>query len=293
MSQTVYYKIFFIIIFFFSDTYLYGKLLRPVTDRDQKEILVINSKRRVYYPIKKSGLLYQVNGPTRAEFISRYPVLKGKKKSHSFNYVIILNGKDTIKVNHRYKVQSSIRSAQHPKHRYTYSGNYFINLPKGKHSIEVLENNRLKYPVLLRLLSKEFESSRGSNQKVLTPVVYKNGIKVDLGGKKINYFECSKDIPLQIEASGSKTMRIISRLEFTDKMGSEESYRIHIKTGRKVVGTYFFNTERSSSSSISGRLDKVPGKWRSCEIKVPSGKHTYSVEVSDEGKTVLTRFILY
>ena len=293
MSQTVYYKIFLITVFFFSDTYLYGKLLRPVRDRDQKEILVIKSKRRVYYPIKKSGLLYQVNGPTRAEFISRYPVLKGKKKSHSFNYVIVLNGEDTINVNHRYKVQSSIRSVQHPKHRYTYSGNYFINLPKGNHSIEVLENNGLKYPVLLRLLSKEFESSRGSNQKVLTPVVYKDGIKVDLGGKKINYFECSKDIPLQIEASGSKTMRIISRLEFTDKMGSEESYRIHIKTGRKVVGTYFFNTERSSSSSISGRLDKVPGKWRSCEIKVPSGKHTYSIEVSDEGKTVLTRFILY
>ena len=293
MSQTVYYKIVLIILFSFTDTYLYGKLLRPVRDRDQKEILVINSKRRVYYPIKQSGLLYQISGPIRAEFISRYPVLKGKKKSHSFNYVIVLNGKDTIKVNHRYKVQSSIRSVQHPKHRYTYSGNYFINLPKGNHSIEVLESNGLKYPVLLRLLSKEFESSRGSNQKVLTPVVYKDGIKVDLGGKKINYFECSKDIPLQIEASGSKTMRIISRLEFTDKMGSEESYRIHIKTGRKVVGTYFFNTERSSSSSISGRLDKVPGKWRSCEIKVPSGKHTYSIEVSDEGKTVLTRFILY
>jgi hypothetical protein len=293
MSQTVYYKIVLIILFSFTDTYLYGKLLRPVRDRDQKEILVINSKRRVYYPIKQSGLLYQISGPTRAEFISRYPVLKGKKKSHSFNYVIVLNGKDTIKVNHRYKVQSSIRSVQHPKHRYTYSGNYFINLPKGNHSIEVLENNGLKYPVLLRLLSKEFESSRGSNQKVLTPMVHKDGVKVDLGGKKINYFECSKDIPLQIEASGSKTMRIISRLEFTDKMGSEESYRIHIKTGKKVVGTYFFNTERSSSSSISGRLDKVPGKWRSCEIKVPSGKHTYSIEVSDEGKTVLTRFMLY
>ena len=293
MSQTVYYKIVLIILFSFNDTYLYGKLLRPVRDRDQKEILVINSKRRVYYPIKQSGLLYQISGPIRAEFISRYPVLKGKKKSHSFNYVIVLNGKDTIKVNHRYKVQSSIRSVQHPKHRYTYSGNYFINLPKGNHSIEVLENNGLKYPVLLRLLSKEFESSRGSNQKVLTPMVHKDGVKVDLGGKKINYFECSKDIPLQIEASGSKTMRIISRLEFTDKMGSEESYRIHIKTGKKVVGTYFFNTERSSSSSISGRLDKVPGKWRSCEIKVPSGKHTYSIEVSDEGKTVLTRFMLY
>ena len=292
MSQTVYCKILLSLLFFFSDTILYGKLLRPVRDRDQKEILIINSKRRVYYPIKQSGLLYQVSGPTRAEFISRYPVFKGKKKSHSFNYNIILNGKDTIKVNHRFKVQSTIRSVQHPKHRYTYSGNYFINLPKGNHSIEIIENKELKYPVLLRLLSKEFESI-GNNQKVLTPMVHKDGVKVDLGGKKINYFECSKRIPLQVEAYGPKTMRIISRLEFTDKMGSEESYRIHIKAGKKVVGTYFFNTERSSTSSISDRLDKVPGKWRSCEIKVPNGKHTYYIEVSDEGKTVLTRFMLY
>ena len=292
MSRIVYYKIFAVILFSISDIYLYGKLLRPIRDRDQKEILIINSKRRVYYPIRDAGLLYNVSGPTRAEFISRYPVLRGKRKSHSFSYDIVLNGKDTIKVNHRYKVQSSIRSIQHPKHRYTYSGNYFINIPKGNHDIEVLVREELKYPVLLRLLSKEFESV-GKDQKVLTPMVHKDGVMIDVSGKQINYFECSKDIPLQIEATGLKTMRIISRLEFTDKMGNEESYRIHIKSGKKVVGTYFFNTERSSSSKIPTRLDRVPGKWRSCEFKVPSGKHTYSVEVSDKGKTVLTRFMLY
>ena len=292
MNQIVYYKFFIVILFSFTDAYLYGKLLRPSKDRDQKEILIINSKRRVYYPLRENGLVYQISGPTRAEFISRYPVLKGKKKSHSFNYVIVLNEKDTIQVKHRYKVQSSIRSAQHPKHRYTYSGNYFINLPKGNHSIEVLEDQKLKYPVLLRLLSKEFESI-GSSQTVLKPMVHKDEVKIDVGDKQINYFECSKDIPLQIQASGPKKMRIISRLEFTDKMGSEESYRVHIKKGKKVVGTYFFNSERSSSSSISSRLDRVPGKWRSCEINIPKGKHTYSIEILDEGKTVLTRFILY
>ena len=147
MSQTVYYKIVLIILFSFTDTYLYGKLLRPVRDGDQKEILVVNSKRRVYYPIKQEGITYQVNGPTRTEFISRYPVLRKKRNSHSFNYVIVLNGTDTIKVNHRYKVQGSIRSVQHPKHRYTYSGNYFINLPKGSHTIKVLGGDNLKYPV--------------------------------------------------------------------------------------------------------------------------------------------------
>ena len=292
MNRIAYYKPLVIVLLFLCDVCVHAKLLRPTKDRDQKEILVINSKRRVYYPVKDSGLQYQVSGPTRVEFISRYPVLRGRKKSHSFSYIIVLNSEDTINVNHRYKVQSSVRSIQHPKHRYTFSGNYFINLPKGDHSIELYGESDLKYPVLLRLLSKEFETV-GKDKQILAPMVHKDGVKVDLGEKQISYYECSKDIPLQIEASGPKTMRVISRLEFTEKMGTEESYRIHIKSGKKVVGTYYFNTERSSASNIVGRSDKVPGKWRSCEIKVPKGKQTYSVEVSDREKTVLTRFILY
>jgi hypothetical protein len=60
-----------------------------------------------------------------------------------------------------------------------------------------------------------------------------------------------------------------------------------------VIGTYFFNTERSGFSKINNRPERVPGKWRSCEIKVPKGKQAFSIEVFDEGKTVLTRFMLY
>ena len=292
MSRIVYYKLIFMSFLFFCESTVFAKLLRPSKNRDQKEILVINSKRRVYYSIKKEGLVYQINGPTRTEFISRLPVLKKKNNSHGFNYVIILNQKDTIKVNHRYKVESSVRSIQHPKHRYTYSGNYFINLPKGNHTVEIFQGGDLKYPVLLRLLSKEFEAPN-KNQEILMPMVHKNSVTIDLGGKNIKYFECSKNIPLQLEAVGPKTLRIISRLEFTEKMGTQESYRIHVKSGKKVIGTYFFNTERSGSSKINNRPERVPGKWRSCEIKVPKGKQVFSIEVFDEGKTALTRFMLY
>jgi hypothetical protein len=292
MSRIVYYKLIFMSFLFFCESTVFAKLLRPSKNRDQKEILVINSKRRVYYPIKKEGLVYQINGPTRTEFISRLPVLKKKNNSHGFNYVIILNQKDTIKVNHRYKVESSVRSIQHPKHRYTYSGNYFINLPKGNHTVEIFQGGDLKYPVLLRLLSKEFEAPN-KNQEILMPMVHKNSVTIDLDGKNIKYFECSKNIPLQLEAVGPKTLRIISRLEFTEKMGTQESYRIHVKSGKKVIGTYFFNTERSGFSKINNRPERVPGKWRSCEIKVPKGKQAFSIEVFDEEKTVLTRFMLY
>ena len=292
MSRIVYYKTILIISLFAYDAILFAKLLRPSKNKDQKEILVINSKRRVYYPIKQEGITYQVNGPARTEFISRYPVLRKKKNSHSFNYVIVLNGSDTIEVNHRYKVQGSIRSVQHPKHRYTYSGNYFINLPKGSHTIEVLKGDNLKYPVLLRLLSKEFETPK-KNHKTITPMVHKSSVDIELGDKQLQYFECSKNIPLQVKATGPKTLRIISRLMFSEEMGSQESYRIHVKSGQKVVGTYFFNTERSGSSKVRSKPDIVPGKWRSCELKVPKGENSYSIEVFDEGKAILTRFMLY
>tara|TARA_A100001037_G_C15150211_1_gene638716 strand:- start:3924 stop:4751 length:828 start_codon:yes stop_codon:yes gene_type:complete len=271
---------------------LQAKLLKPSKNGENKEILIINSKRRLYYPINNEGLIYTIEGPTRLEFISRYPVIKKKNKSHPFNYKIVLNGVDTIQVNHRYKVQKSIKSIQHPKHKYTHSGNYFINLEKGTQTIELISNEKLKYPVLIRVLAKNFESI-GKNKKVLTPMVHQNAVSLISNKKEIKYFECTSELPLQIEARGKNNLRILNRLEFSDSMGQEESYRIRVKEGKKVIGTYYFNSERSSASQILGRDDKVPGKWRSCEIPVPKGRHTYSIEVADKDKVVLTRFILY
>ena len=98
MSRIVYYKTILVISLFANDAILFAKLLRPSKNKDQKEILVINSKRRVYYPIKQEGITYQVNGPARTEFISRYPVLRKKKSSHSFNYIIVLNRLNSLDI---------------------------------------------------------------------------------------------------------------------------------------------------------------------------------------------------
>ena len=292
MNQTVYSKSFIFLLAVTLISPLEAKLLKPSRNGEEKEILIINAKRRLYYPIKDGGLHYTVEGPTRLEFISRFPVLKKKKQSHSFNYQIILNGQDTVKVNHRYKVQKSIKSVQHPKHKYTHSGNYFINLEKGSHTVELVGGTNLKYPVLIRVVAKEFESI-GKNKEVLAPMVHQNAVHLISNKKEVKYYECTFELPLQVEARGKKTLRILSRLEFSASMGQEKSYRIRVREGKKVVGTYYFNTERSSASHIQGRDDKVPGKWRSCEISVAQGKHTYSVEVADKDKAVLTRFILY
>ena len=149
MNQTAYYNIF---LYFFLGaillTPLSGRLIKPSENGEEKEILVVNSKRRLYYPIKSEGLIFNIKGPMRLEFISRLPVLRDKSNSYPFKYRIVLDDMDTINVKHKYKVQKSIKSVQHPKHSYTYSGNYFINIPKGNHTVEILQNKDLKYPVI-------------------------------------------------------------------------------------------------------------------------------------------------
>ena len=291
MNQIVYFKS-VIIFLVFVTSLSEAKLLKPSKNGEEKEILIINGKRRLYYPIKDEVMSYSLEGPTRLEFISRYPVLRKKGKSHSYNYKIIINDEDTITVRHRYKVQKTIKSVQHPKHHYTYSGNYFVNLGKGSHNVNLVKNDDQKYPVLVRVLAKEFDTI-GKNKKILQPTIHQSPIEIISGDRTVNYFDCNSSYPLQIKAKGEKTLRILTRLQFTDSMGSEESYRLKIKEGNKIIGTYYFNTERSSVSQIRGRTDKVPGKWRSCDIKVPKGIHSYFIEVSDKSKTVLTRFILF
>ena len=292
MSLIVYYRKLAFILFILSSWTLEAKLLKPTKNSEEKEILMVNGKRRLYYPVREEGVHYAIEGPARIEFISRYPVIKKKKKSHSFQYSIVIDGADTVSVRHRYKVQRSIKSVQHPKHHYTYSGNYFINLDKGSHTIELLANKVQKYPVLMRVITKEFESM-GKDKRVLQPMVHKNSVDLVTDGRSISYFECVPGLPLQVEARGDKILRILTRLQFSDSMGQEESYRLRVSEGKKVIGTYYFNTERSSASQIDERMDKVPGKWRSCNVSVPKGKHRYDIEVLDRDKVVLTRFILY
>ena len=291
MNRTVYFK-YLVLLSLFISLPIEAKLLKPSKDGEKKEILLINGKRRLYYPVETKGLTYSVDGPTRLEFISRYPVLKNKNKSNPFSYRIIVDNKDTIMVNHRYKVQKSIKSVQHPKHKYTYSGNYFINLGIGRYNVLIIPEKKQKYPVLMRVLSKEF-GIVGKKKKILQPMIHQNSLKLKVGEDEVSYYECTSKYPLTIEARGEKTLRILSRLQFSDAMGQEESYRIKVKEKDKIIGTYYFNSERSPNSHIIQRLDIVPGKWRTCEIRVPKGSHQYTIEVPDRHKTVLTRFMLY
>ena len=110
-----------------------------------------------------------------------------------------------------------------------------------------------KYPVLIRVLSKEFESM-GRDKKILQPMVYKNSVELVTDGKSLSYFDCVPGLPLQLEAKGEKKLRILTRLQFSDMMGQEESYRLKVSEGKKVLGTFYFNTDCAAANLAIGTL---------------------------------------
>lgn len=289
MIQKVLFKIIFIIFLFSA---VNAELLKPSIGGEKKEILIISDKRRVYTVLDNDSLVYDVYGPARLELISRYPVNNKTKKSQKFSYTLFIDNEKPIMINHRYKIQRSIRSVQHPNHYFTYSGNYFFNISEGNHRIILKPSEDKRYPVLLRMLKKDFDKV-AKNRNELTPMVFQSNYKVMVEGKPVSYYQLSKNRPLQLDIDGSKKLRILSRLVFDEYMGSNETYRLRVKNGKKVLGTYFLSSERSSTSYIVDIKDKVPGKWRTCEIDIPAGKQIITVEIVENNKNVLTRFQEY
>ena len=287
MNQTVLSRI--LLLLFTGYSALSAELLKPTIGGEEKEILKIADKRRMYTIMREDPLIYQVNGPARIELITRYPSPEKSKKSQPFSYQLVVDNEEPIKINHRYKLQKSIRSVQHPSHYYTYSGNYFINIKDGDHTLTMSANAEQKYPVLLRVIKKGFKTSL-NNMHELQPMVFQTNRTVVVSGKDISYYDLNHGRPLQLEMEGPQILRILSRLLFESQMGELESYRIRVKSGRKVLGTYYMSTERSSDSTVEGQSDKVPGKWRTCEVTIPEGKHVISVELVEKERSVLTRF---
>ncbi len=281
-------KLIFLLLF----STLSAELLRPTTGVEEKEILKIAGKRHISTVLDDEPIIYQLQNPARIELIARYPSPKKSKKSQAFSYQITVDNEDPIHIHHKYKLQKSIRSVQHPSHYYTYSGNYFINVDAGDHTLTFTADEKQNYPVLLRVLKKDFETAK-KGKRELQPMVFQSDRTVQTGEKEISYYELNYGRPLKVEVKGPKTLRILSRLMFAPQMGAEESYRLRVKSGNKVLGTYFMSTEQSTTATIKDLPDKVPGKWRTCEIKIPKGKHIISVELVEKDRSILTRFQEY
>ena len=95
MNQTVLFRILFLLFTGYST--LIAELLKPTIGGEEKEILKISGKRRIYTIMRDDSLIYQVNGPARIELITRYPSPKKSKKNEGLKALIFDSIYDSFK----------------------------------------------------------------------------------------------------------------------------------------------------------------------------------------------------
>jgi hypothetical protein len=259
--------------------------------KDKKEILIIGEKRRTYYQLHRDELVYNIKGPLRLRVIARRAVPRRDNKLQLFGYSMILDKEDELTVKHEQKRSKGVTSPQHPGHGYTQSGKYYLNIPSGLHTLVLRPLTKRSSPVLIRLLTDRFEKK--VEGRLLIPDDETTLKHLQVEEKKYRYYQLIPGNKIAVSIEEAKEIVVLSRLAFEDGMPSEESYRLRIRKDEKLLGTYFFTSEKSDVSTIVEDKDIVPGKRRTAEVEVDGSASTVTVELLDKGKRVYIRCVGY
>ena len=272
----------------FSDSWT--KTVSPA-QKDKKEILIIGEKRRTYYQLHRDELVYEIQGPQRLRIIARRAVPRRDNKLQPFGYSMILDEEDELTVKHEQKRSKGVTSPQHPGHGYTHSGKYYLNIPSGLHTLVIRPLTKRSSPVLIRLLTERFEKK--VEGRLLIPDDETTLKHLQVEEKKYRYYQLIPGNKIAVSIEEAKEIVVLSRLAFEDGMPSEENYRLRIRKDKKLLGTYFFTSEKSDVSTIVEDKDIVPGKRRTAEVEVNGTASTLTVELLDKGKRVYIRCVGY
>ena len=259
--------------------------------KDKKEILIIGEKRRTYYQLHRDELVYNIKGPLRLRVIARRAVPRRDNKLQPFGYSMILDKEDELTVKHEQKRSKGVTSPQHPGHGYTHSGKYYLNIPSGLHTLVLRPLTKRSSPVLIRLLTDRFEKK--VEGRLLIPDDETTLKHLQVEEKKYRYYQLIPGNKIAVSIEEAKEIVVLSRLAFEDGMPSEENYRLRIRKDEKLLGTYFFTSEKSDVSTIVEDKDIVPGKRRTAEVEVDGSASTVTVELLDKGKRVYIRCVGY
>ena len=261
-----------------------AELIKPTDSKISREILTISGKRRVYQNLHKDELTYTINGPAIIRVISRKALAKKSKKSQPFEYEITIDSLDATTIKHRQKISKGVTASEHPNHYFTKSAVDVIRIEKGVHSIIF---KAVKGPIVIRVLQDN--SSKNLKRKSLRPFQKSENVKIQIGKKSLSYYPLFNDSPMEVELSGPATFELVTRLGFEYWMTGAQNYRIQIYDNGHLAGTYYFSTVMSEGSRIVGEDTLMPGKWRSCTVKLSEGEHRLKIKLLDKDRRIFLR----
>jgi hypothetical protein len=264
----------------------FAGVIKPHDAKKQRDILIVSGNRSSYYTLDGQSLVYKVDGPQRIKIYSRAVLSSKKGKSKSFGFEVQLNGNQPLQVNHQQRYSKGVKSPQHPNHYFSKSALDYISVPAGVNEVTIRPKKRGER-IVVRVL-EDNNAPRGKKKRI-DALSEEEPIKLISNDKRLSYYSMTKDHPLFVTLEGPVNLEITSRLGFGPQMGREEDYRIQVLDNGKVVGTYYFSTDRSEVTTVDGQNGVVPGSWRSCDVKLGKGMHEIKLRLMDKDRQVFIK----
>jgi hypothetical protein len=258
----------------------------------EKKILVSESGHTgTYYLLsKESPSFLLVKGPGLLKVITR-GVINPREKSAKYSVSCSVDGSDVLKKDYN----SDISEKAFIKHGISGKPGtlktFEIELGPGEHSLE-FTSGRTVNPFIIRYLFKKTKSER-IRWVMLSPMRPNEPVDLVTHENVVHYYRFSQKKPLKIRINGPTTMRVLTRFENHYDMKGRIDYRVQVKEDGKVIHTYLLSSVYSEVTNYkkNGRL--VPGKAREFYIRVPSGRHNYTIVPLDKDKnTILARVLI-
>ncbi len=246
-----------------------------------------------YYKLDKNGVAFEkisdgfeYGDSIRIKLFFRHAVKSDFKGKKEFKVAVALNNEEAYTLTYEKEISAKQKNDK-KGWGWTKAGVWFIDLDvkdfnkllisrdRGKNKKIIVRaqvsklsrNNRYKHT---------FKSFDPVNRILRTKIATKKESKPD--SPIISYYYKLSDSKKtkHFEIIGPTSFQLLTRLEGPDENRTQNDYSIFVKQDGIDIGTYFFNTEISQESKVASSQIPV-GKWRSCFINVPKGKHYYSI----------------
>ncbi len=288
------YSIFFVIFF---SILLFGarqekKTIKP-DNASNPVTTIIAGKERLYYSLSnKNAAFISVKGAgefkiiTRARFTNSDP----DEMNYFIGYRIDGGKKNKIEFN---GIKRSLKGV-YKNHSLGIPGDEGVisfNLGAGEHNIKIwLESANPKVAARFIFTTKKTKKKSWIS---LTPVSKNQPVNLISNEDEVLYYRFTDEKPVKLKITGPTKLKFLTRVENDYSMKGRTDYRLQVKEDSKIKNTFQLSSVHSQTTKYEHDNSKIPGKANEIVIDVPSGKHTYQLNILDKNKCTLLCRILF
>ena len=243
-----------------------------------------------YYKLDRNGVSFNSLGDqflykdsVRVKLFFRHAVRSDFEGEKEFKVSISINKKNPYTLTYKKEISEKQKNSK-KGWGWTKAGVWFVDLHV-KDFRELLVKKEKGNNIIVRAyVTKIYDRHVNKYNDLRTIDGFKRTKIESQQGDKIKtsyYYRLSNSKrPHHFEVVGPAAFRVLTRLENPSEKSNENNYSIFIKEDGVDIGTYLFSTKLSQESKVSSTRASV-GKWRSCFVNVPSGRHYYSISKGD------------